>query len=75
MFAEILISLIALPAFIKFNRTLKACSPASQWQISQAWIQLLVSMHCLVRHVQDIEHSHTVAYTVIERSATIGMLK
>ncbi len=33
------------------------------------------TMHCLVRHVQDREHSHTVAYTVIEHSAMIGMLK
>lgn len=33
------------------------------------------SMHCLVRHVQDCDHSHTVAYTVIEHSAMIGMLK
>jgi hypothetical protein len=32
VFAETLISLFALLAFIKFNRTLKACSPVSQWQ-------------------------------------------
>lgn len=64
MSAEILISLIALLAFIKFNsRTLKSMLPCqsrarSVNQGSNCWSSVTTTtiMHCLVRHVQDHEH-------------------
>ena len=34
----------------------------------------MTAMHCLVRDVQDHEHSHTVMYTFVEHGV-VGMLE